>query len=71
MHNQFHINIYVVDFNKRGTAAQESTNVLHEEEDKSLSLGMPMHPKEDECAGEEEKEDKEEKVEEEWSSYPS
>jgi len=36
-------NIYVVDFNKRGTAAQESTNILQEEEDdKSISLGMPV-----------------------------
>jgi hypothetical protein len=32
------------------------------EDDKSISLGMPMQPQE---------EDKEEQVEEEWSSYPS
>jgi len=53
-------NIYVVDFNKRGTSTQESTNILQEDEeeekkyDKSLSLGMPMHPQEEEH-GEEEK----------------
>ena len=70
--SNFSENIYVVDFNEGYIAAQESTNVLQKEGDKSLSLGMPMHLKEDECTGEEqEKEDKEEKVEEEWSSYPS
>ena len=33
-----------------------------EEDDKNISLGMPMQPRE---------EDEEEQVEEEWSSYPS
>jgi hypothetical protein len=36
-----------------------------EKDEKSLSLGMPMHPKEKKI------EDQEEQVEEEWSSYPS
>ena len=60
--NDFSENIYVVDFNEGSTTARESTNVLQEEDDKSLSLGMTMPPKE---------EYKEEQVEEEWSSYPS
>ena len=34
-------NIYAVDFNKRGTAAQENTNIL-QEDDESISLGMPV-----------------------------
>jgi hypothetical protein len=37
-------NVYVVDFNKRFMAAQESTNILQEEDDKSISLGMSMQP---------------------------
>jgi hypothetical protein len=46
-------------------SAIESIHILQEGEDKSLSLGMPMHPKE------KEKKDKEEQVKEEWSTYPS
>lgn len=58
--DNFSENIYVVDFNEGHIAAQESTNVLQEEDAKSLSLGMPMHPQEDESSKEEqEKEDKE------------
>ena len=40
-------NIYVVDYNKRGIASQESTNVLQEEDDKSISLGTPMYLQEE------------------------
>ena len=42
---EFNENIYVVDTRKR--AAQESSNILQEEDDKSLSLGMPVQPQED------------------------
>jgi hypothetical protein len=45
--------------------AIESTHILQEEDDKILSLGMFMHPKEKKI------EDQEEQVEEEWSSYLS
>ena len=49
---EFNENIYVVDTRKR--AAQESSNILQEEDDKSLSLGMPMQPQEE---GKEEQKD--------------
>jgi len=42
---EFDENIYVVDTRMR--AAQESTNILQEEDDESLSLGMPMSPQEE------------------------
>jgi hypothetical protein len=42
---EFNENIYVVDTRKR--AAKESSNILQEEDDKSLSLGMPVQPQED------------------------
>jgi hypothetical protein len=42
-----------------------TTHILQEEDDKSLSFGMPMHPREKKI------EEQEEQVEEEWSSYPS
>ena len=45
--------------------ARNHVESVKEEDDKILSLGMPMHPIEKEI------EEKEEKVEEEWSSYPS
>jgi hypothetical protein len=38
-------NIYVVDYDKRVRAAQESTNILHEEDDERISLGCPCNPK--------------------------
>jgi hypothetical protein len=43
----FKENIYVVDFIKRGMAAQESTHILQREDDESISLGMPMQPQEE------------------------
>jgi RNase H-fold protein (predicted Holliday junction resolvase) len=50
-------NIYVVDFNKRGTAApQKTTNILQEKGDKEIILGMPMHPQEEENDEQEENE---------------
>jgi hypothetical protein len=44
----FSQNIYVVDYNEklRGKLAQKSTDVLQVEEDKDLSLGMPVQPQE-------------------------
>jgi hypothetical protein len=44
----FSQNIYVVDYNEklRGKLAWESTNVLQVEEEKNLSLGMPVQPQE-------------------------
>jgi hypothetical protein len=49
---------------KHVESAKEEQN-KEEEGDKSLSLGMPMHCKENKI------EEQEEQVEEEWSSYPS
>jgi hypothetical protein len=49
----FSDNAYVLCYENLSLAAQESTNILQEEDDKSLSLGMPMQPQE---------EDKEEQV---------
>ena len=43
--NEFDENIYVVDSRKR--YAQGISNVLQEEDDKSLSLGMPMQTQEE------------------------
>jgi hypothetical protein len=42
----FSQNIYVVDYNEkpRGKLARESTDVLQVEEDKDLSLGIPVQP---------------------------
>jgi hypothetical protein len=42
----FSQNIYVVDYNEklRGKLAWESTDVLQEDEDKDLTLGMPVQP---------------------------
>ena len=45
--------------------ARNHVESANEEDDKSLSLGMPMHPKEKEI------EEQKEQVEEEWNSYPS
>jgi hypothetical protein len=44
----FSQNIYIVDYNEklRGKLAWESTDVLQVEEDKDLSLGMPVQPQE-------------------------
>jgi hypothetical protein len=42
----FSENIYVVDFNKRVRAAQESINILHGKNDEGISLGMHMQPQE-------------------------
>jgi hypothetical protein len=44
----FSRNIYVVDYNEklRGKLGRERTNVLQVEEDKDLSLGMPVQPQE-------------------------
>ena len=41
-------NAYVMDYAKNILAAMESTNVLQEEDNKSPSLGMPMHPQDEE-----------------------
>ena len=41
---EFNENIYVIDTRKR---AQESSNILQEEDDKSLSLRMPVQSQED------------------------
>ena len=41
---EFSDNVYVKE---RILAATESTNILQEEEDKNLSLGMPVQPQED------------------------
>jgi hypothetical protein len=52
-------NIYVIDYDKRVRAAQESTNILHEEDDERISLGMPMQPQEEENDEQLEKEERE------------
>jgi hypothetical protein len=52
-------------------SAIEITNILEEEDDKSLSLGMPMSPQEEYKEEEKKIEEQEEQVEEDWSSYPS
>ena len=54
---EFNENIYVVDTRKR--AAQESSNILQEEDDKSLSLGMPMQPQEEDIEKNDELEEEE------------
>jgi len=63
---EFNENIYVVDTRKR--AAQESSNILQEEDDKSLSLGMPMQPQEED--NEEQKDEGNDELEEEANEAP-
>ena len=46
---EFSDNVYVKE---RILAAMKSTNILQEEEDKNLSLGMPVQPQEDDENGE-------------------
>jgi hypothetical protein len=48
----------------------KSTHIL-QEDDKSLSLGMPIPPQEEDKEEQKKIEEQEEQVEEEWSSYPS
>ena len=60
----FSENVYIFDYNARNLAALESTNVLHEEYDENLSLGMPMHPIEEDIDNEDEQE------KEEWHPPP-
>ena len=62
----FDKNIYVVDTRMR--AAQERTNILQEEDDEILSLGMPMQPQEE--GNEEQKDEENDKLEEEESEAP-
>jgi beta-glucanase (GH16 family) len=45
--DDFSDNIYVVDYNKRVNVSQESNNILQEEDDESISMGMSMHPQEE------------------------
>jgi hypothetical protein len=52
-------------------SAIESTNILQEDDDKSLSLGISMPPQEKDKEEQKKTGKQEEQVEEEWSSYPS
>ena len=54
---EFDENIYVIDTTKRARS-----NVLQEEDDKSLSLGMPMQPQEED--NEEQEDDEQLEIEE-------
>ena len=63
----FNDNAYIFDYNERNLAALESTNVLQEEYDENLSLGMPMHPIEEHI----EDEDEREREKGEWDPPPS
>ena len=64
----FSDNAYVMDYAKNILAAMESTNVLQKEDDKSLSLGMPMHPQEE--GSDEEKEEDDENISLGMSMHP-
>jgi U3 small nucleolar ribonucleoprotein component len=46
----FSDNIYVVDNNKRGTAARESTNILQKDEDENISFAEDIDEDENEEA---------------------